>query len=137
MSDSDPLTHFSYFITELNNRNLAYLHMLEGDMMTQQRQLDYVALRKLYSGQYIANNGYNCETGKQALADEAADLIAYGVPFLSNPDLVSRFKHNSELNQVDQNTFYGGDEHGYTDYPFMNESTVKSSTSSNNDVETA
>ena len=71
------------------------------------------------------------------MADEAADLIAYGVPFLSNPDLVSRFKHNSELNQVDQNTFYGGDEHSYTDYPFMNESTVKSSTSSNNDVETA
>jgi len=119
ISDSDPFAHFSYFITQLSQRGLSYLHVLEGDMMTQQSTLDYQALRDLFDGTYMANNGYTKERAEKSLNDNASDLIAFGVPFLSNPDLVARFQKDAELNPVDQDTFYGGDEHGYTDYPYM------------------
>lgn len=119
MSDSDPFKHFSYFIKQLNSYHLAYLHILEGDMLSQQRRLDYKALRDLFEGCYMANQGYNRETAKKALADNDCDLVAFGVPFLANPDLVERFKTGAELNPADQASFYGGDEHGYTDYPFL------------------
>ncbi len=122
MSDSDPLAHFSYFIEQLNARNLAYLHILEGDMMTKQSNLDYTVLRKLFQGPYIANNGYDQARAEQALAKDAADLVAFGIPFLANPDLVERFKTGAELNQANQETFYGGNEAGYTDYPSLQES---------------
>ena len=117
MSDSDPQAHFSYFISRLNTRDLAYLHMLEGDMMSKERNVDYRALRDAYYGIYIANNGYDYELGQQAIANGDCDLVAYGIPFLANPDLVHRYKNNLPLNEADQATFYGGDETGYTDYP--------------------
>jgi N-ethylmaleimide reductase len=118
MSDSDPKAHFSYFIEQLSQRKLAYLHVLEGDMMTQSRTLDYRALRDLYNGIYIANCGYDLEKGQSSIASGDSDLVAYGVPFLANPDLVERFQRGQPLNEADQATFYGGDETGYTDYPF-------------------
>ncbi len=121
MSDSDPVKHFSYIISQLNQRNLAYLHFLEGDMMSQQKSLDYSFLRNLYEGTYLANQGYSKQTAEQSIEDDNSDLIAFGVPFLANPDLVLRLKTGAALNTPDQSTFYGGDEHGYTDYPFLNE----------------
>ena len=121
MSDSDPANHFSYFVQQLNHRKLAYLHVLQGDMMTQQSAVDYVALRHQYQGVYMANNGYDKARAEQSLANGDADLIAMGVPFLANPDLVERLKSNAELNTADQPTFYGGGEAGYTDYPTLAE----------------
>ena len=118
MSDSDPEQHFSYFISQLNDRNLAYLHLLEGDMMTKQCKLNYRALRNLYKGTYIANNAYDKQRAQDALANGDCDLVAFGVPFLANPDLVYRYQHDLELNAPDTDTFYGGGEKGYTDYPF-------------------
>ncbi len=117
MSDSDPQAHFSYFIEQLSTRGLAYLHILEGDMMTKTSTLDYRALRAKFAGPYMANNGYDKARAQTALRTGAADLIAFGVPFLANPDLVRRYKENLPLNTADQATFYGGNEHGYTDYP--------------------
>ncbi|MGD8577655.1 MAG: alkene reductase [Thiohalophilus sp.] len=125
MSDSDPQKHFAYFIEQLNARKLAYLHVLEGDMMTKQSQLDYRSLRDKFDGIYIANNGYDKARAEQSLANGDADMIAFGVPYLANPDLVYRFKNDLPLNEADQNTFYGGDEHGYTDYPFADEKAAK------------
>lgn len=118
MSDSDPQAHFSYFVEQLNERQLAYLHLLEGDMMSKQRSLDYRALRDLYQGVYMANNSYDKASAEAAISNGDADLIAIGVPFLANPDLVYRYRHELPLNEPDMDTFYGGDEHGYTDYPF-------------------
>lgn len=118
MSDSDPHSHFAYFASQLGGRRLAYLHVLEGDMATGRREIDYRALRAKFTGPYIANNGYNRERGQAALLSGAADLVAYGVPFLANPDLVRRYRENLPLNGADPTTFYGGDETGYTDYPF-------------------
>jgi N-ethylmaleimide reductase len=121
MSDSDPQAHFRYFIEQLNSRQLAYLHLLEGDMMNKQRTLDYRALRDLYQGVYMANNAYDKARAQAAISNGDADLIAIGVPFLANPDLVYRYQHDLPLNESDMATFYGGDEHGYTDYPFASQ----------------
>lgn len=117
MSDSAPQTHFSYFITQLNSRNLAYLHLLEGDMMGASRNVDYRALRDAYDGIYMANNGYDKSRAQAAIADGDCDLVAFGVPYLANPDLLYRYQNDLPLNPADQATFYGGDETGYTDYP--------------------
>lgn len=118
MSDSNPQQHFEYFIAQLSSRGLAYVHVLEGDMMSKISTLDYRALRAKFAGTYMANNGYDKARAQTALRNGDADLIAFAVPFLANPDLVRRYKENLPLNAADQASFYGGNEHGYTDYPF-------------------
>ena len=125
MSDSDPQGHFGYFVDQLNQRGLAYLHVLEGDMMTKSASVDYRMLRDRFDAPYMANNGYDLARAKNALQNGDADMVSFGVPFLANPDLVYRFARNLPLNEADQETFYGGDEHGYTDYPFYQEPETK------------
>ncbi|HEX2315610.1 MAG TPA: alkene reductase [Thermomonospora sp.] len=119
MADTDPQTHFADFLGRLSPRGLAYVHILEGDMMTRTRTVDYRALRAGFPGVYIANNGYDLARGQAAVRSGSADLIAYGVPFLANPDLVRRYQRNLPLNAPDQTTFYTGGETGYTDYPLL------------------
>ncbi len=118
MSDSNPQEHFGYFVAQLSRRSLAYLHVLEGDMMTKKALVDYGVLRSQFTGTYIANNGYDLTRAKAAIENGAADLVAFGTPFLANPDLVRRYRDNLPLNNVDHSTFYGGGEKGYIDYPF-------------------
>jgi len=118
MSDSDPQAHFGYFTEQLNPHGLAYVHVLEGDMMTKASALDYRALHSKFAGPYIANNGYDLERAQTAVRSGAADLVAFGIPFLANPDLVRRYRGNLPLNEADPSTFYGGSEAGYTDYAF-------------------
>lgn len=121
MSDSNPRAHFGYFAEQLNPRGLAYVHVLEGDMMTKSSTLDYVALRSRFMGPYIANNGYDLKRAQSALRSGAANLVAFGIPFLANPDLVRRYRERLPLAEADPNTFYGGDEIGYTDYPIYHD----------------
>ncbi len=125
MSDSDPQTHFAYFIKQLNARSLGYLHILEGDMLGATRKVDYRSLRDAYNGIYMANNGYDKSRAQTALANGDCDLVAFGIPFIANPDLVYRYQHDLELNEADQVTFYGGDETGYTDYPLSEQKVVE------------
>ncbi len=117
MSDSAPQAHFNYIADQLRNRGLAYMHVLEGDMMKKRRNFDYAELRQKFGGTYIANNGYDFTRAQMALRDGLADMIAFGVPFLANPDLVRRYKEGLTLNQADPSTFYGGGEAGYINYP--------------------
>jgi N-ethylmaleimide reductase len=117
MSDSDPQKHFEYFAEQLGSRGLAYLHVLEGDMMTKVSMVNYSVLRAKFDGAYIANNGYDLERAQVAIGKDSADLVAFGIPFLANPDLLRRYQESLPLNEVDFDTFYGGDEKGYTDYP--------------------
>lgn len=117
MSDSNPQVHFEYIVEQLSLRKLAYVHVLEGDMMTKIRTVDYRALRSKFAGTYIANNGYDLVRAQAAVRNGAANLVAFGIPFLSNPDLVRRYRENLPLNESDQSTFYGGGEAGYIDYP--------------------
>ena len=76
-------------------------------------------MRKRFGGAYIANNGYDLELANKVLAANEADLIAFGKPFISNPDLVERLKSGAPLNTPDKATFYGGGAKGYTDYPAL------------------
>ena len=116
MRDSDPQQTFNAAAQSLSGHDLAYLHVLEGDMMTGARQLDYQELRRHFNGLYMANNGYDFAGGNAALADGRADMVAYGKLFIANPDLPYRFANQLPLNEPDSRTFYGGDHKGYTDY---------------------
>ncbi|MBT8440330.1 MAG: alkene reductase, partial [Gammaproteobacteria bacterium] len=78
-------------------------------------------LRKAFSGNIIVCGGYNAERAQQALQEGIADLVAFGVPYLANPDLPARLENGWPLTEADQDTFYGGDKHGYTDYPYYSE----------------
>jgi N-ethylmaleimide reductase len=118
MSDTDPHVHFGYFFEQLSLRGLAYVHVLEGDMMSKTCTLDYQTLRAKFAGPYLANNGYDLSRAQTALRRGAADLIAFGVPFLANPDLVRRYRDDLPLNAADPDTFYSGGEAGYIEYPF-------------------
>jgi N-ethylmaleimide reductase len=121
ISDSDPAKIFFHLVDELSARGIAYIHVIEGATGGPRdfAPFDYVALRKAFAGAYIANNGYTLELAIETLAENRADLIAFGKLFISNPDLVERFRLNAPLNPYDQASFYGGGAKGYTDYPTL------------------
>ena len=121
MKDSNPQALFNYVVDVLNQFNLAYLHVVEGGIHGGgiADPFDFSALRKHCQSPYIANLAYDKARGNAAIASGHADAVAYGVPFIANPDLVERFSTNAALNEADSSTFYGGTEHGYTDYPFL------------------
>ena len=119
MHDSNPQALFNHVAEALGAKQLGYLHVVEGGF-TGEHDVDYDQIRQRFDGNYMANLGYDLEKAQAAIARGHADLVSFGTLFLANPDLVARFKANADLNTPDQETFYGGDEHGYTDYPFMN-----------------
>ncbi len=126
ISDSNPKETFGYLLKQLNKFDLAYVHLMEpmGDVSDLPNYPEKVTefFRPVYDGTLITNAGFDQESGNQAIENDTADLVAYGRLFLANPDLPKRFAAHAELNDPDPDTFYGGDEKGYTDYPFMNES---------------
>ncbi len=127
MSDSHPELTFGYVTEQLNRFGPAYLHVVEsafGDSEQPAQGFDARKLRKIFNGAYIANSGYDRDRAAEALASGGADLVAFGAPFIANPDLPERFAMNATLNTPDQATFYGGDERGYTDYPFLDAQAV-------------
>jgi 2,4-dienoyl-CoA reductase-like NADH-dependent reductase (Old Yellow Enzyme family) len=115
MHNSNKLATFSYVARELDDRGIAFLCVREHE------GADAVGptLRKLFGGAYIANEGYTGETAQAALDSGAADAVAFGKPFISNPDLVERIRANAALNQLDMTTLYAPGPHGYTDYPAL------------------
>jgi N-ethylmaleimide reductase len=116
--DSNPQALFNYVAEVLSTRKLGYLHVVEGGFVGE-HAVDYDQIRQRFDGNYMANLGYDQAKAQAAIANGHADLVSFGALFLANPDLVARFKANADLNTPDMDTFYGGDEHGYTDYPFM------------------
>lgn len=118
VSDSDPVGLYTPLIQRLNSYGLAYLHMVEGETGGA-RDGDFEALRKLYTGTYMANNGYDRETALARTASGEADLVAFGRHFIANPDLVDRLAADAPLNEGNPETFYGGGDEGYTDYPVL------------------
>ncbi len=117
--DSQPQQTFNAVADMLRGRALGYLHVVEGDLMSGARELDYLELKRRFGGTYMANAGYDFERASAALSAGAADLVAFGRLFLANPDLPARFAQGAPLNTPDPDTFYGGDERGYTDYPTL------------------
>lgn len=121
MQDSNPQALFNYVAEQLNQFGLAYLHAVEGGIHGggEAEPFDFEAFRKQFKGAYIANLSYDKVRGNAAIASGHADAVAYGVPFIANPDLVERFKVDAPLNDADPSSFYGGSEKGYIDYPFL------------------
>lgn len=131
MFDPEPQLLFEHLINSLAKFKLSYIHIIEGatggarDHQQGTAAFDYAALKQVYrtaGGQaaWMLNNGYNFTLAQQAVQNGQADLISFGRLFISNPDLVERLRLGALLTEPDSSTFYGGNEHGYTDYPFLN-----------------
>ncbi|KAL2538922.1 putative 12-oxophytodienoate reductase 11 [Forsythia ovata] len=125
-ADSNPKALGLYMAEALNKFGLLYCHMVEPRMRTVLEKTEcthsLLPMRKAFKGTFIAAGGYDREDGNKALAENRADLIAYGRFFLANPDLPKRFALNAPLNPYNRDTFYVPDPvTGYTDYPFLEE----------------
>lgn len=129
MNDSDPEALFNYVVAQLDRFKLAYLHIVEprikgshDDFTEKKVQLGVNYFRSRYRGTLITAGGYNRDTGEAIIRQGDADLVAYGRLFIANPDLPRRFALNAPLNPYHRLTFTSGDEKGYIDYPFWDES---------------
>ncbi|PYE88789.1 alkene reductase [Phyllobacterium leguminum] len=129
-SDPEPQPLFDYVAGKLAPYGLAFVHVVEGhtggprDYSQGDKPFDYAAFKAAYRdaggiGAWIVNNGYTQELAEDAVAEGRADLVAFGKPFIANPDLVQRFKEGAELNAPDSASFYGGGATGYIDYPAL------------------
>lgn len=144
-SDSNPLALGVTVVKSLNklqidlNSQLTYLHVTQPRYVaygqtesTRQGSEEEEArlirtLRKAYQGSFMSSGGYTRELGMEAVAQGDADLVSYGRLFISNPDLVERFKVNAPLTKYIRKTFYTQDPVvGYTDYPFLGNDNVDS-----------
>ena len=124
--DSDAQALYSHVVRELAPLGLAFLHLIEGQTggardMTDKgvKPFDYAALRRLFGGAWMVNNAYTRAMAMDAVASGAADLVAFGKPFISNPDLVRRLQEDAPLARLVPATLYGGGAAGYTDYPAL------------------
>jgi N-ethylmaleimide reductase len=127
MRDSNPMALFNYVLNVLNQRNIAYVHMIEprstgaggGDAVNDTAPSTSDLFRKAFDGTFISAGGYTPESAKAAVSNDQADAIAFGRFYISNPDLAERILKGAELTPYNRTTFYGGAEKGYTDYPYL------------------
>ncbi|WLH60656.1 alkene reductase [Pseudomonas sp. FP2300] len=127
VSSSAPQPQFDYLVDQLNALDIVYLHVVEGATGGPRdvAPFDFGALRQRFKNTYIANNGYDLDLATSRLVEDKADLIAFGRPFIGNPDLVERLKTGSPLSAFNPATLYGGGATGYIDYPTLAESSVR------------
>jgi N-ethylmaleimide reductase len=122
--DSRPLELFTYVIESLSQRQIAYLHLIEGrgseiglsDDLHSGALNNAQLFRSKFVGPLISAAAYTPVTAAETVANGDADAIAFGRSFIANPDLVERIAGGFPLNAYDRSTFYGGGERGYTDY---------------------
>ena len=122
MFDSNPEVTFSYAVEQLNRFGLSYLHVTEMGKEAPNAAgpaFELANLKRIWKGVYITNSGYDLVRANATLSRNEADMVAFGVLFIANPDLPMRFSRGASLNKPDPSTFYGGDAKGYTDYPLL------------------
>ena len=109
-------TH-GYLARRLGELGLAYLHVVEGQLHGDNGadHFDFQALREAFGGKYIANNGYDRQLAIEATATGHADMVAFGKPFIGNPDLVERLRGNKPLLDAPASSYFGGGAEGYTE----------------------
>lgn len=123
--DEETIPTFEYIIKKLNDYDLAYIHLSEP--FTDVSDISYAVkniakhFRPLYNGTLMINAGFDQESGNKVIEEGNADLVAYGKPFISNPDLVERFANGYDLADWNEETFYTPSKEGYLDYPKYNE----------------
>ena len=124
--DTDAQALFNHVVEQLAPLKLAFLHVIEGQTggARDVAPFDFEALRARFkqgnpNGAWMVNNGYSRQMALDAVSSNEADLVAFGRPFISNPDLVQRLKLGVELNKLNPKTLYGGGAEGYTDYPAL------------------
>ena len=119
--DSDTQGTYDTYVEALSGLGLLYLHVIEG--VTQQTRdadcIDFSKLRKEFKGAFIDNNKLTLELAEKVLAAGEADLFCFGRPFMANPDLVERMATGAPLADAPKETWYGGDQKGYSDWPGM------------------
>jgi N-ethylmaleimide reductase len=108
---------YAYLATELNKIGIAYIHINLNEK-TDPKTLDVI--RNNFKGTIIQCSGFTAESGENALKENLADLIAYGRPFIANPDFVTRIEKNEALSAPDFSTVFSPGAEGYTDYPSLN-----------------
>lgn len=124
IGDSNPEPVYLSLIEQLNPLGLAYIHVVEGDTQGERHPeggFDLQKLRRTFKGLYIGNNNYTLELALEVRAKNLADLVCFGRPFISNPDLVQRLRTGAPLAKSDQATYYAGGAKGYIDYPALAE----------------
>lgn len=121
VSTSDPQAQFEYIVDQLDALGIVYIHVVEGATGGPRdvAPFDFGSLRRRFKNTYIANNGYDLDLATSRLAEDKADLFAFGRPFIANPDLVERLETRAVLAAIDPATIYGGGAAGYTDYPTL------------------
>ena len=126
--DSQAQALYEQAVAELAPLNLAFLHVVEGATGGARdfAPFDYAALRQRFNGAWMVNNGYTRPMALEAVHNGSADLVAFGKPFIANPDLGRRLREDAPLNALDPATLYGGGAKGYTDYPVLASATATS-----------
>eukprot|EP01017_Pseudomicrothorax_dubius_P009469 TRINITY_DN13217_c0_g1_i4.p1 TRINITY_DN13217_c0_g1~~TRINITY_DN13217_c0_g1_i4.p1 ORF type:complete len:364 (-),score=102.40 TRINITY_DN13217_c0_g1_i4:122-1213(-) len=121
MHDENPVETYGYLLEQLSARGIGFVEIRDAeDAEGLARFPDIIqTLRPYFKGTLIGNTGFDFEKGNAAIASGKADLISFGRLYISNPDLVERFRLGKELSQPDPKTFYVGGPKGYTDYPFL------------------
>jgi N-ethylmaleimide reductase len=124
MSDSNPSATFNHVAKALAPLGLSYLHIVEPRVIGSQEEADglppvaAVHLRQCFKGTIMAAGGFDSKGAEEIVSTGDADLVAFGRHFIANPDLPKRIRLGLPLNPYDRSSFYGGNAHGYTDYPF-------------------
>jgi len=121
MKDSDPVGLVTWLAKRLNDYGLAFVHLMRSDFFGEQQADVITPVREHFKGKLILNMSYTGEEAEQAIASGLADAVAFGVPFIANPDLPERLKLGAELNEADPSTFYTQGAEGYIDYPYLEE----------------
>lgn len=124
MREDDPAPLYRRLVTELDRRGLAYLHLTDND-----RYPALADLRLRWNGTLIGNIGENrapttAAAAERVLSEGHADLVSFGRPFIANPDLVERIRHDLPLASIREELLYGRSAQGYSDYPRWNGSPV-------------
>ena len=105
----------------MNDSGIAFIEVVEdsfqGNEVKGRPESVINAIRSEFTRTYIGNGNYTADEARSRIKAGLCDLVSFGRRYISNPDLPERLRHGAPLNDYDSATFYGGDEHGYTDYP--------------------
>ena len=129
MADSAPAALFGHVLAVLDEAAVAYLHIVEpgidgseslasGQDVARGR-LGSAWARERYTGKIVAAGGYRADSAESALARGHCDAVAFGRPYIANPDLPDRVATGAPLTESDRATYYGGGDAGYIDYPTL------------------